>query len=68
MVFDHVLGVDPATSVRPGSRGSDSTSVVNSLSSPSRWAVDTSARIDFATRLDWHDRRRLLKARFPVLS
>jgi alpha-mannosidase len=25
-----------------------------------------SARIDFATRLDWHDRRRLLKARFPL--
>jgi alpha-mannosidase len=25
-----------------------------------------SARIDFATRLDWHDRRWLLKARFPV--
>ena len=24
-----------------------------------------SARIDFATRLDWHDRRWLLKARFP---
>jgi alpha-mannosidase len=25
-----------------------------------------SARIDFATRLDWHDRRVLLKARFPL--
>jgi alpha-mannosidase len=25
-----------------------------------------SARIDFATRLDWHDRRWLLKARFPL--
>ena len=25
-----------------------------------------SARIDFATQLDWHDRRRLLKARFPL--
>jgi alpha-mannosidase len=25
-----------------------------------------SARIDFATHLDWHDRRRLLKARFPL--
>ena len=25
-----------------------------------------SARIDFATRLDWHDRRFLLKARFPL--
>jgi len=28
------------------------------------WA--NSARIDFATRLDWHDRRTLLKARFPL--
>lgn len=28
------------------------------------WA--NSARIDFATRLDWHDRRVLLKARFPL--
>ncbi len=25
-----------------------------------------SARIDFATRLDWHDRRWLVKARFPL--
>ena len=25
-----------------------------------------SARIDFATRLDWHDRRLLVKARFPL--
>src|SRR6202035_3414149 len=25
-----------------------------------------SARIDFFTRLDWHDRRILLKARFPL--
>ena len=25
-----------------------------------------SARIDFATRLDWHDRRVLVKARFPL--
>jgi alpha-mannosidase len=25
-----------------------------------------SARIDFATKLDWHDRRWLLKARFPL--
>jgi alpha-mannosidase len=28
------------------------------------WA--NSARIDFATRVDWHDRRVLLKARFPL--
>jgi alpha-mannosidase len=28
------------------------------------WA--NSARIDFATRFDWHDRRILLKARFPL--
>jgi alpha-mannosidase len=28
------------------------------------WA--NSARIDFATRFDWHDRRLLLKARFPL--
>jgi alpha-mannosidase len=28
------------------------------------WA--NSARIDFATRLDWHDRRILLKAHFPL--
>ena len=29
------------------------------------WA--NSARIDFRTRIDWHDRRILLKARFPLL-
>ncbi len=28
------------------------------------WA--NSARVDFATRLDWHDRRIFLKARFPL--
>ncbi|HYZ46096.1 MAG TPA: glycoside hydrolase family 38 C-terminal domain-containing protein, partial [Actinomycetota bacterium] len=28
------------------------------------WA--NSARLDFATQIDWHDRRFLLKARFPV--
>jgi alpha-mannosidase len=28
------------------------------------WA--NSARLDFATRFDWHDRRLLLKARFPL--